>query len=275
LLQPRYGPLSRLRAGPSQRSASGPTPHGLLRLGFSFGIGTAGSCGSTATPASASRPSTPLVAGPVIRLLANRSKAVDTTPVFDAALPVTTIDRWVRFRSSLGRIPVRGAPRTLRPFSRSATSVAFNAATSSGRVRTREPWLYVTAFVSPATGECFWYVSNGVSKPFFEALLLTFAAKAGAGRDRIIVLVLDNASWHGASALSGVKVDRVRAISLASRASASPFGWNRLFAGDLSLNHWRCRERERVESFQDRGEVELAQAPSVQLPGIPVADRLR
>jgi hypothetical protein len=63
-------------------------------------------------------------------------------------------------------------------------------------------WLYVTAFVSPATGECFWYVSSGVSKPFFEALLATFAQEAGAGRDRIIVLVLDNAGWHTESNLS-------------------------------------------------------------------------
>ena len=55
----------------------------------------------------------------------------------------------------------------------------------------------MTAFVSPATGEGFWYLSNGVSKPFFEALLATFAEEAGAGRDRIIVLVLDNAGWHG------------------------------------------------------------------------------
>jgi hypothetical protein len=50
----------------------------------------------------------------------------------------------------------------------------------------RFEWLYVTAFVSPATGECFWYISNGVSKPFFEALLATFAEEAGAGRERII-----------------------------------------------------------------------------------------
>ena len=60
----------------------------------------------------------------------------------------------------------------------------------------RFEWLYVTAFVSPATGECFWYVANGVSKPFFEELLRAFAEEAGAGKDRIIVLVLDNAGWH-------------------------------------------------------------------------------
>src|SRR5256886_10072553 len=58
------------------------------------------------------------------------------------------------------------------------------------------PHLYVTAFVQPTSGEVFWYVSNGVSKPFFAALLALFAREAGAGRERVIVLVLDNAGWH-------------------------------------------------------------------------------
>src|SRR3954469_22519974 len=58
------------------------------------------------------------------------------------------------------------------------------------------PHLYVTAFVQPISGETFWYVSNGVSKPFFAALLALLAREAGAGRERIIVLELDNAGWH-------------------------------------------------------------------------------
>src|SRR5215212_7143795 len=68
----------------------------------------------------------------------------------------------------------------------------------------RSKWLYVTAFVQPISGETFWYVSNGVSKPFFAALLALFAREAGAGRKRIIVLGLDprirldNAGWHTA-----------------------------------------------------------------------------
>jgi transposase len=39
-------------------------------------------------------------------------------------------------------------------------------------------------------------LSNGVSKPFFAALLAKFAEESGAGRGRVIVLVLDNAGWH-------------------------------------------------------------------------------
>src|SRR4051812_2089458 len=45
----------------------------------------------------------------------------------------------------------------------------------------RDKWLYVTAFGQPISGEVFWYVSNGVSKPFFAALLALFAREAGAG----------------------------------------------------------------------------------------------
>ncbi len=60
----------------------------------------------------------------------------------------------------------------------------------------RYKWLYVTAFVQPISGETFWYISNGISKPFFAALLALFAREAGAGRERIIVLGLDNAGWH-------------------------------------------------------------------------------
>ena len=62
----------------------------------------------------------------------------------------------------------------------------------------RYKWLYVTAFVQPTSGETFWSVSNGISKPFFAALLALFAREAGAGRERIVVLGLDNAGWHTA-----------------------------------------------------------------------------
>jgi transposase len=61
----------------------------------------------------------------------------------------------------------------------------------------RYEWLYVTAFVAPTTGETVWYLSNGIDKPFFAELLKAFARTTGAGRERRIVLQLDNAGWHG------------------------------------------------------------------------------
>lgn len=66
----------------------------------------------------------------------------------------------------------------------------------------RAEWLYVTAFVQPCKGEVVWYLSNGLDKPFFEALLANFAKTVGAGRKRIIILVLDNAGWHGPQGLA-------------------------------------------------------------------------
>ena len=62
--------------------------------------------------------------------------------------------------------------------------------------------LHVVAFVQPTSGEVVWFLSTGLSKPLFEALLASFARRTGAGRARHIVLVLDNAGWHGPEGLT-------------------------------------------------------------------------
>jgi transposase len=51
--------------------------------------------------------------------------------------------------------------------------------------------------VQPTSGEAIWYLCSGLSKPFFAELLASFARETGAGCERSIVLVLDNAGWHG------------------------------------------------------------------------------
>ncbi len=60
----------------------------------------------------------------------------------------------------------------------------------------RDQWFYVTAFVSPVAGESYRYLSTGVNKERLADTLALFAREAGAGRDRIILLVLDGADWH-------------------------------------------------------------------------------
>ncbi len=55
----------------------------------------------------------------------------------------------------------------------------------------------MAAFARPTTGETVWRPANGLPKPLPEALLAGFARRVGAGRKRRIVLVLDNAGWHG------------------------------------------------------------------------------
>lgn len=61
----------------------------------------------------------------------------------------------------------------------------------------RYEWLYVAGFVEPATGRTVWNVANTVGKAFFALVLADFAKSAGAGKDKRIVLQLDNAGWHG------------------------------------------------------------------------------
>ena len=88
-------------------------------------------------------------------------------------------------------------------------------------------WLYVTAFTQPLSGETVWYLSNGVSKAFFAALLAAFGQETGAGRERSIVLRLDNAGWHSEPGLpvpdrTSVILPGVRRLRLGSRTRSIP-----------------------------------------------------
>ncbi len=51
--------------------------------------------------------------------------------------------------------------------------------------------------ISRSWYETLWYLCSSLSKPFSAELLALFAREAGAGRERSIILVLDNAGWHG------------------------------------------------------------------------------
>src|SRR3712207_3126466 len=131
---------------------------------------------------------------------ARPSKKLATVVAAEAAQhPDTPVEVWATDEHRIGLKPIIRwvwAPKGQRPI-------------ALGHHRYK--WLYVTAFVQPTSGETFWrdllarpsgetfwYVSNGVSKPVFAALLALFAREAGAGRERIIALLLDNAGWHTA-----------------------------------------------------------------------------
>ena len=62
--------------------------------------------------------------------------------------------------------------------------------------RHRYEWLYLYGFVHPSTGEVIWFVCTGVDAELLGAVLTAFAAAVGAGEDKLVVLVLDNAGWH-------------------------------------------------------------------------------
>jgi transposase len=104
--------------------------------------------------------------------------------------PDRPVEVWAEDEHRLGLKPIRRrvwAPVGMRP-------IALG--------HHRYEWLHVVAFVQPTSGETIWYLCSGLSKPLFEALLASFARKTGAGRGRHIVLVLDNAGWHGPEGLA-------------------------------------------------------------------------
>jgi hypothetical protein len=82
----------------------------------------------------------------------------------------------------------------LKPVLRSVWAPKGQRPTALGHHRFQ--WLYVTAFVGPATGETVWYLTDTVSKPLFADLLDAFARAVGAGPKKRVVLLLDNAGWH-------------------------------------------------------------------------------
>jgi transposase len=66
----------------------------------------------------------------------------------------------------------------------------------------RHQWLHVTAFVQPPSGEAVWFLSTGLGKRLFAALLASVARRGGAGGARHVIRVLDNPGWHGPQGLA-------------------------------------------------------------------------
>jgi transposase len=69
------------------------------------------------------------------------------------------------------------------------------------RARPRYQWLYLYAYVQPQTGEVEWLLADTVNTEMMNESLRLFAKSVGAGKDRIIVLAIDNAGWHRAKKL--------------------------------------------------------------------------
>jgi hypothetical protein len=55
--------------------------------------------------------------------------------------------------------------------------------------------------VRPTTGEVVWFLADAVNTALFSAILASFAAEVGAGRDKPVLLVIDGAGWHVAADL--------------------------------------------------------------------------
>jgi hypothetical protein len=106
-----------------------------------------------------------------------------------AARPDAAVEVWAMDEHRVGLQPILRrvwAPKGQRPVA---------------TVRPRYEWLYVYAFVRPATGDTYWLLLPTVSAAAFTLALRQFAQAVGAGGDKRIALVLDGAGWHGGRAV--------------------------------------------------------------------------
>lgn len=63
-------------------------------------------------------------------------------------------------------------------------------------VEHRYEWLYLYSYVHPQTGQSEWFIIPRVNVQWFNLVLKSFAESVGAGREKIVLLVLDRAGWH-------------------------------------------------------------------------------
>ncbi len=57
-------------------------------------------------------------------------------------------------------------------------------------------WLYLYGFVRPRTGDVEWWVADGIGVDLFQQVLDAYARDIGAGPDKTVILLIDNAGWH-------------------------------------------------------------------------------
>ena len=63
-------------------------------------------------------------------------------------------------------------------------------------VQHRYEWLYLYGFVHPQTGQTEWHILPRVNVDWFNLSLAEFAKTVGAGKDKLVILVVDRAGWH-------------------------------------------------------------------------------
>jgi hypothetical protein len=78
-------------------------------------------------------------------------------------------------------------------------------------------WTYLYGFVRPESGEVYWLIAPTVNVKLFSMALNEFAKEVGAGKDKRVLLVVDQAGWH-----TGKGVEVPQGIHLEFLPSGSP-----------------------------------------------------
>lgn len=63
-------------------------------------------------------------------------------------------------------------------------------------VNWQREWLWLYAFVQPQTGETYWWLLPYVNTELFSRVLKDFADHFGVGKQKRVILPLDQAGWH-------------------------------------------------------------------------------
>jgi transposase len=64
------------------------------------------------------------------------------------------------------------------------------------KVNWRYQWLWLYGFVHPSTGETYFWILPKVNIELFNKVLADFAREFGVGKDKHIILTIDQAGWH-------------------------------------------------------------------------------
>lgn len=121
------------------------------------------------------------------------------------AHPAAEVQLWAQDEARLGLKPVMRrvwAPVGERPVA---------------RFKRGYKWTYLHGFVRPESGEVFWMILPTVNTELFSLALREFAKEVGAGEDKHIVLVVDQAGWH-----TGGEVEIPEGVHLEFLPAGSP-----------------------------------------------------
>jgi transposase len=121
------------------------------------------------------------------------------------AYPGAQVQLWAQEEARLGLKPVIRrvwAPVGKRPVA---------------RFKRGYKWTYLYGFVQPESGEVYWLILPRVNVELFSMALDEFAKGVGAGEEKRVILVVDQAGWH-----TGGEVEIPQGIHLEFLPSGSP-----------------------------------------------------
>ena len=113
-----------------------------------------------------------------------KKKLIQKVEQIQADHPSATVEVWTMDEHRLGLKPI--TRRMWTPVGSQAIAL----------VNWRREWLWLYGFVHPESGETYFWILPKVNITLFNLVLADFAREFGIGKDKQVVLTLDQAGWH-------------------------------------------------------------------------------